>query len=154
MTNRPVWRRAAGTACRSGGGSAPSAAEEAGPEAAVLQGVQLGFEPDAVLGEGGLLFGELGVLLDEAASILFEPLLLLFEGGDGLLLELALELDEVQALYLGPEAVYLHARSVALLADLLDLAAPLLEAGLVVLAPLPEALVALGGGGGGGGGGG
>src|SRR5918998_5344333 len=115
----------------------PLAAEEPGPEPAVLEGVQLGLEPYPVLREGGLLLCELGVLLDHAAAVLLEPPLLLFEGRDGLLLQLALELDEVQALYLRPEAVYLHAGGVPLLADLLDLAASLLEAGVFVSGPPP-----------------
>src|ERR671916_105847 len=47
----------------------PSPAEEARPEAAVLEGIQLGFEPDAVLREGRLLLRDLGVLLDQAAPL-------------------------------------------------------------------------------------
>ena len=63
--------------------------------------------------------------------------------GDRLLLQFALELHEVEAFDLGPEAVDLHPRRVALLADLFYLAGPLFEAGLVVLTLLQEALVAL-----------
>jgi hypothetical protein len=40
------------------------AAEETGPEAAVLEGLEFGLEADAVFDEGGLLFDELEALLD------------------------------------------------------------------------------------------
>src|SRR4028119_1425237 len=83
------------------------------------------------------------MLLDHAAAVLLKPLLLFFEGGDGFLLKLALELDEVEAFDLGPEPVYLHAGGVAFLADLVGLAGPFFEAGLVILALLQEAFVAL-----------
>ena len=120
-----------------------SAAEEARPEAAILEGAQFGFEADALFIDGGLLFDELDLLLHETLAFSLEPCLLLFEGGDGLLLQLALELEEVEALDLAPQAVYLRARRVPLVADLVDLSRTLLEAGLVVLALLKQALVAL-----------
>src|SRR3712207_593019 len=123
------------------------ATEEARPEAAVLEGLQFGFEADPLFGEVGLLLDQFEALLDQALPVCLQPGLLLFEGGDGFLLQLALELDEVEAFDLGPEAVYLHPSSVALLADLLHLPAALLEAGLLVPGPLPEPPVAVGRGG-------
>src|SRR3712207_7799452 len=112
--------------------------EEAGPEAAVFEGFQFSFEADAVFDEVGLLLDQFEALLDQALPFGLQLGLLLFEGGDGLLLQLALELDEVEAFDLGPEAVYLHTSSVALLADLLHLVAPLLEAGFLFPGPAPE----------------
>src|SRR3712207_2268431 len=120
-----------------------STTEEAGPEAAVIEGFQFGFEADAVFDEVGLLLDQFEALLDQALPFGLQPGLLLFERRDGLLLQLALELDEVEAFDLSPEAIYLHAGSVALLADLLHLPTAFLEAALVVLALLQEPLVAL-----------
>src|SRR5215212_8579809 len=120
-----------------------SAAEEAGPEAAVLHSVELGFEADPVFGEGRFLLREVHLFLEEALALGLKGCFLLFEGRDRLLLQFALELDEVETFDLGPEAVDLHPRRVALLANLLYLTGPLFEAGLVVLTLLQEALVAL-----------
>src|SRR5215210_9097477 len=47
-------------------GSGLSAAEEAGPEAAVLHGVELGFEADPVFREGRFLPREVQLFLEEA----------------------------------------------------------------------------------------
>src|ERR671932_283821 len=71
--------------------------EEAGEKAAVFKGFKFGCEPDALFGDASLLFDELYLLLDEA--IAFD---------------------------LGPQTVYLCARSVPLLTDLLDLTGTLL----------------------------
>src|SRR5687768_5386784 len=120
-------------------GTAHLPAEEAGPEAAVLQGVQFGFEADPVFGEGGFLLREGHLFLEESFALGLEFRLVLFQGGDRLLLQFALELDQIEAFYLGPETVYLHPGRVALLADLLYLTGALLEPGLVVLALLQEA---------------
>src|SRR5215204_974991 len=125
-----------------------SAAEEAGPEAAVLHGVEFGFQADPVFGEGRFFLCEAYLFLEEAFALGLEFRLVFFQGGDRFFLQFALELDQVQAFYLRPEAVYLHPRGIALLTDLLYLAGPLFEAGLVVLALLQEALVALEGNGG------
>src|SRR5215210_912903 len=121
---------------RVGSGRGALAAEEAGPEAAALEDLEFGFEAGAFFDEAGLLFDEFYLLAGEAFAFAFELRLILFEGGDGFFLQFLLELQKVQAFYLRPEAVYLHARGVALLADLFDLARALLQAGLVVLALL------------------
>src|SRR5215204_2284650 len=110
-----------------------SAAEEAGPEAAVLHGVEFGFEADPVFREGRFLLHEVHLFLEEAFALGLKGCFLLFEGRDRLLLQFALELDEVEAFDLRPEAVDLHPRRVALLADLFYLTGPLFEAGFVVL---------------------
>jgi hypothetical protein len=46
-----------------------SAAEEAGPEAAVLHGVELGFEADPVFREGRFLLCEVHLFLEEALAL-------------------------------------------------------------------------------------
>src|SRR5918997_3884418 len=89
-----------------------SAAEEARPEATVLERVQLGFEADALFVDSGLLFDKLDLLLHEALAFGLELCLLLFEGGDGLLLQFALELEQVEEFDLAPQAVYLRASGV------------------------------------------
>src|ERR671910_3901851 len=115
-----------------------SAAEEAGPEAAVLHGVELGFESDPVFREGRFLLREVHLFLEEAFALGLKCCFLLFEGRDRLLLQFALELDEVEAFDLGPEAVDLHPRRVALLADLFYLTGPLFQGGLFFVSPLPR----------------
>src|SRR5215210_2337107 len=118
-------------------------AEEARPEAAVLESVELGLESDALFVYGSFLLDESNLLLHETLAFGLELRLLLFECGDSLLLQLALELEEVEAFDLGPQTVYLRARRVSLLADLLDLAGALFETRFVVLALLEQALVTL-----------
>src|SRR5687767_10330549 len=46
-----------------------SAAEEAGPEAAILHGLQLGFEADPLFGEGRLFLTKVHLFLEEAFAL-------------------------------------------------------------------------------------
>src|SRR5215204_6918061 len=64
-----------------------SAAEEARPEAAVLHGVELGFEADPVFGEGRFLLREVQLFLEEAFALGLKCGFLFFEGRDRLLLQ-------------------------------------------------------------------
>lgn len=120
-----------------------SAAEEARPETAGLQGFEFGFEADAIFDEGGFLLDEFEALLYEALAFGFELSFIFFEGGDGLFLEFALEFDQVEAFDLGPKPIYLHAGGVAFDADIFHLAITFFEAGLVVLPLLKEPFVTL-----------